>query len=201
MSTELRRTALLFLIAACLMMALPAPAQERGDGERGDQDGDRRSRWEDMSEEDREALRKRFEERRAEMQKQQAQELKERLKMSDEEFEVVGPLIEKVRTVTREREMVSSSRGMGGRGVPGQRGGATFGGAEMSAPAKAVSDAMAKLRQAIEDDNSAAIKDALAALRKSRAEMDKAVKDAREELRGVCTAKWEAEFVLMGLLD
>ena len=29
----------------------------------------------------------------------------------------------------------------------------------------------------------------------------KNVKEAREELRGVCTAKWEAEFVIMGLLD
>lgn len=191
------KLAVLTLFALCLMTALPGTAQDRGGEDRGERD-DRRQRWEDMSEEERDALRKRFEERRAEMEKQRVTELKEQLEMSDDEFEVISPLIEKVRTVTRERDMVANSRG--GRGAPGQRGGGGFGG-ELSKPAQAVTQAIAELRQAVEDDNSGDIKDALAKLRKSRAEMDKLVKDAREELRAVCTAKWEAQFVIMGLLD
>ena len=194
------KLALMALVTFFLTLALPVTAQERGgDGadrsDRGDRN-DRRQRWEDMSEEERDALRKRFEARRAEIEKARKTELKEQLEMSDDEFEVVNPLIEKVRSVIRERDMVASSRGgRGGFGF-GQRGGT-----ELSKPAQAVTEAMAELRQAIEDDNTGDIKDALAKLRKSRAAMDKLVTDAREELRAVCTAKWEAEFVVMGLLD
>jgi len=200
MKTLTRTLALMLLFTFILATAVPCAAQERdgGDraerGERGDRN-DRRQRWEDMSEEDREALRKRFEERRAEFAKRQNEALKAQLEMSDDEFEVVNPLIDKVRTVTRERDMVGNARGFGRRGGGGARG------VELSEPAQAINQAMAELRQAIEDDNTADIKDALAKLRRSRAEMDKLVKDAREELRAVCTAKWEAEFVVMGLLD
>lgn len=196
MKTLARKLALMALVTLFLTMALPCTAQERGGedradrGDRGDRN-DRRQRWEDMSEEERDALRKRFEERRAEQEKRRQAELKERLEMSDDEFEVISPLIEKVRTVIREREMVRSSRNRRGGGF----------GTELSKPAQAVTEAMAELRQATEDDNAGDIKDALGKLRKSRAAMDKLVKDAREELRGVCTAKWEAEFVIMGLLD
>lgn len=199
MKTLTHKLALMTIVALLLTIALPLTAQERGGGDgadRGDraERGDRRQRWEDMSEEERDALRKRFEERRAEFEKQRKTELKEKLEMSDDEFEVINPLIEKVQSAIRERDMVANSRG--GRGGFGQRGGA-----ELSKPAKAVTEAMAELRQAIEDDNTGDIKDALAKLRKSRAAMETIVTEAREELRAVCTAKWEAEFVVMGLLD
>lgn len=192
--------ALVAFVTCIFAMALPATAQERGGedradrGERGQRD-DRRQRWENMSEEEREEMRQRFAERRAEAEKERTERMKEQLGMSDDEFEVISPLIEKVRTAIREREMVSSTRNTRG----GQRGGGFDG--ELSEPAVAATEALAELRQAIEDDNAGDIKDALAKLRKSRAAMDTLVKDAREELRSVCTANWEAQFVLMGLLD
>lgn len=202
MKTSALRLSRLLIVMLLLTMSLPAIAQDRGDrGDRGGDRGDWRQRWENASEEEREQMREemraRMQERIAEREKEQAQELRERMEISEDEFEILAPMIQKVRALVRERDMVS--RG-GGRGAPGERGGGGFG-VELTDPGKAVSEAMAELRQAIEDDNSGDIKDALSKLRKARAAMDALVKEAREELRGVCTAKWEAEFVVMGLLD
>ncbi len=193
------RLFLMLSLALTFGMSLPAVAQDGGQG--GDRGGDRgRPDWENMSEEEREAFRKRMEERRAEFEKQQSDEMRKQLEMTEEDFAVVGPLIEKVRNATRERD--SASRGGRGFGGPGGQGAFTQrGGAEQSEHVKAANEAVAELRQAIEDDNAGDIKNALAKLRKARVALDKAVKDAREELRSVSTAKWEAEFVLMGLLD
>ena len=60
---------------------------------------------------------------------------------------------------------------------------------------------MTTLREAMEKEDDKAIKSGLKKLRESRDAMDKSVSDAREELRSICSAKWEAEFVVMGLLD
>lgn len=202
------------LVIVLFAMTVPAMAQDGGDRRGGDQGEDRgaerdrgergergdrgnwRERWENMSDEEREAMRKQIEARRAEMEERRSEALRERLGISKEDFEAVTPLIEKVRGAVREREAIGrmSQRGdVGGRGLRAP--------AEQSAHAKAASEAMQKLREAIEDDNTSDIKSALTKLRTARAGMDKTLKDAREELRSVCTPKWEAEFVMMGLLD
>lgn len=184
-------------------MSLPVFAQDRGEergqerGQDRERGGDWRERWENMSDEEKEAMRERMRQRMAEREQQQSEDLRERLEMSEEDFEAIAPMIKKVRDLSREREMVT--RG-GGRGTPGQRSGGDFG-VELSDSAKAASEAMAELRQAIADDDKGDIKSALGKLRKARTAMDKALKEAREELRSVCSAKWEAEFVVMGLLD
>ena len=200
MKVAVHRLSLMFVVMLSLVLSVPVLAQDRGGegGEGADRGGDRggRQRWEEMSEEERDALRKRMEERRAEYEKQQSEEMRERLKMSAEDFEVIGPMIDKVRTAQRERDSAMRA----GRGF-GQRGGTSTFGVEQTEHVKASSEAMAELRQALEDDDAGDIKNALTKLRKARAALDKAVKDAQAELQGVCTAKWEAEFVMMGLLD
>lgn len=193
---------LLLALIMTLSTGLPVLAQDDGADDQPrernrDRGNDWRERWENMSEEERAELRKRFEDRRAEMEKQRSEQLRERLEMTEEDFGLIAPMIQKVQGLVRERDMVS--RG-GGRGGPGQRGGGSFG-IELSDEGKAVSEAMTKLREAVENNKKGDIKDALSKLRKARAAMDKLVKDAREELRGVCTPKWEGEFVVMGLLD
>lgn len=198
------------LVVVLFAMAVPAMAQDGGErgqdrgadregardrGDRGDR-GNWRERWENMSDEEREAMRKQIEARRAEMEERRSEALRERLGISKEDFEAVTPLIEKVRGAVREHEAIGrmSQRGdVGGRGLRAP--------AEQSAHAKAAGEAMQRLREAIEDDNTSDIKSALTKLRTARAGMDKTLKDAREELRSVCTPKWEAEFVMMGLLD
>lgn len=190
---------LLFMIT----MALPlsAVAQEgEGNRDRGSR-AEMRERWENASEEEREQMReemrKRFEERNAERSKQQAEALRERLGMTEEDYEAIAPLIGNVRNLLREREQATRGSRAGQRG--GRTGGADT--SNMSDRAKAVTGAMATLREAMEKEDDKAIKSGLKKLRDSRAAMDKAVSEAREELRSICSAKWEAEFVVMGLLD
>lgn len=199
MKAYAQRLPLLFIVMLMMSLSLPAMSQERG-GQEGDRN-DRaalRERWENASEEEREEMREemrqRMQARRDQNAKRQAEQMRQRLGISEEDFELIGPMIDKVRSAMRERDR--ANRGSNG---PGQRGG-RFGG-EQSESGKAASEALAKLRQAIADDNVGDIKSSLAKLRKARAVLDKTLMDAREELRAVSSAKWEAEFVVMGLLD
>lgn len=198
MKPLIQRPALMLILAFSIVMAMPSIAQERGGGDNdraserdSDRRGDRRQRWEEMSEQEREEMRKRIEERRAEYEQRRSEEMRERLGMSEEEFEVINPMINKVRGLMRERQMASGNRGRG----------FISGSNEISDEAKSASEAMAELRQAIEDDNKGDIKDALEKLRKARTAMDAKIKEAREELRSVLTPKWEASLVVMGVLD
>lgn len=200
MKSLIQSFSLMLIVVLTVTVSAPVAAQDRGDGgndrasERdGDRRGDRdrRQRWEDMSEEEREEMRKRMEERRAEYEKRRSEEMRERLGMSEDEFEIINPMIDKVRGLMRERQMASGNRGRGFFGGSG----------EVSDEAKSASEAMAELRQAIEDDNKGDIKDALEKLRRARTAMDAKIKEAREELRSVLTPKWEASLVVMGVLD
>ena len=80
----------------------------------------------------------------------------------------------------------------GGRGGPGG-----FGGDEEQ------SDATKALSELLKQDDPPAeeIQKKLAALRAERKAKEKELKDAREKLREVLTAKQEAMLVLQGLLD
>ena len=199
--TTTRFSMLALALLMVFAMGLPAAAQERGGDEARPTERERdrgqnwRERWENMSEEEREQMRKRMEERRAEYEKRRNEQLRERLDISEEDFELVQPLMQRVQTLLREREMTTRS------GRSSQRGGGFGSGGELTDEGKAVAEAMGELRQAVADDNKGDIKDALGKLRKARAAHDKKVSEAREELRSVCTAKWEGEFVVMGLLD
>ena len=121
---------------------------------------------------------------------------------------MIGPLVEKVQTLSRD---MNSGRGMMAMGMLGQRGGA--GGTDRrrgGAPAGTTEEPPSELRRAQEalqaalaDETStpALIKDRLTAYRKAREKARLDLAKAQEELRQVLTVRQEAQLVLMGLLD
>ena len=199
------------LILLMVLMSAPAYAQGgrgqggRGGAEGGGRDGGRQ-RFEEMSEEDREAMMEQFRERMAERQAEQDEQLREEIDASEEEFELLQPKIERVRQLTRERQMASAAGFGGGRGGQaggrGGRGGGFGGLFETSDEGEALTEAQQELREVLEDKAVAAdVKDALDDYREARDAMDEAISEAREDLRGLLTARQEAYFVVNGMLD
>ena len=216
-----RKKAVLLLVAAMAVFGAmgTVTAQDgglRGDrGERG-QRGDRPERrggpdWQNMSEEQREQMRERMQERFQQMRAEQAQRMRDRLELSEDEFSALAPMIERVQQLAMESASASRSPfgrgdrgdrgGRGGRGGPGGFGGAF--GIEPSPQAQAVSDASDRLGGVLEQESPSSdqVKQELAALRQARIALDDALRQAREELRGYLTPKQEATLVLQGLLD
>lgn len=214
--------AILLLVTG--LMSMPAYAQGgrggRGGGGEGGRDGGRQ-RFEDMSEEEREAMMEQFRQRMAERQAEMDEQLRVDIDASEEEFEVLLPKIERVRQLTRERQMASAGAAFGGQGRGG-RGGGEAGGRggrggeaggrggrnpmaqlfETSEEGEALIEAQAELREVLEEKAVAAdVKDALEAYREARDAMDGALAEAREDLRGLLTAQQEAYFVVNGMLD
>ncbi|MFI4862250.1 MAG: hypothetical protein ACIAXF_16420, partial [Phycisphaerales bacterium JB063] len=116
--------AILLLVTG--LMSMPAYAQGgrggRGGGGEGGRDGGRQ-RFEDMSEEEREAMMEQFRQRMAERQAEMDEQLRVDIDASEEEFEVLLPKIERVRQLTRERQMASAGAAFGGQGRGGRGGG------------------------------------------------------------------------------
>lgn len=191
------------LVGALTLSAGTAMAQPEGDRgdrrDRGDR-GDRRERFENMSDEQREQLRERFAQRMQERQQREAERLQDELGATDEEFALLNPRIEKIRTLQRERMMAERMGGNDRRGGPGGFFGADV---ELSEQGQALRDAAQSLRESLEDEDASAdaIKQALTSLRETRAAMDTQVKAAQEELRGLLTARQEASMVVQGVLE
>ena len=122
--------------------------------------------------------------------------LKTSLKVTDEEWTVLKPLVEKVQTAQRE---AGAGRGFGGRG------GGPGGGADPNAPADTRPGAAesAALRTAVESDSTSAddLKAKLAAVRAVRKKGAADLAVAREELKKVVTVRQEAVLVSMGILE
>jgi outer membrane murein-binding lipoprotein Lpp len=136
-----------------------------------------------------------------EFRKKMAERLKESLKVSDEEWAVIQPLIEKVTTKQRE---AMGGRGFGGASRGGDRGGnppAT--GGSSTDPARAGSAERDALRSAVEDENTSAaeLKAKLTAVREQRKKATAELAEAREELRKVLTVRQEAALVSYGILE
>lgn len=158
----------------------------------------------------------------AEIQARMMERMKENLGATDEEWKVVGPLVQSV--MEKQREMgrggFRGMMGFGGRGMRGpgrggdqppeargdqpprregdqgpRRGG--FGGPEMDDPE---GDALQAALDA-KDTPAEEIQTKLKALRDARKARADALAKAREELRKVLTARQEATLVLMGFLD
>ncbi len=168
---------------------------ERGGGERG-QRGERPD-FENMSDEDREAFRARMSEQmQARMQERNAS-LGEEMGFSEEEFEAISPLMERVQRLNTERQMIAG--GGGGRG--GFRGG--FNTDQMSDPAQAAMEATTALRETLDEatPSKETISRHLTALREARAAHATELAEARAELVEVLTAKQEAILVLSGTLE
>jgi len=156
--------------------------------------------WDDMSEEQRKQMTERFEQRRQEMKREQNQRLRDDLELSEEEFEVLSPMVDQVRQLSNE-SMVAGRNFFGGRGG---RGFNPFGqDADMSSQGKAVSEASTALRELLEAEEvgSDQIIDKLNTLRRARAEHQDALRQAREDLRELLTPLQEAKLVLQGMLD
>lgn len=122
--------------------------------------------------------------------------MKAALKVTDEEWAVLSPLIEKVQTAQR---AAFSGRfgGFGGRGGPGGPGGP---GGGSDRPGAAESQA---LRTALESDSTSPeeLKAKLAAVREVRKKGAAELAAARAELQKVVTVRQEAVLVSMGILD
>lgn len=132
--------------------------------------------------------------------------LKTALKVSDEEWNVLKPLLEKVQTAQRE---AGAGRGLGGRGPggggPGGPGGGGPGGpgGDPGAEARPGAAESAALRTALESDSTSP-EDLKAKLEAVRAVRKKGTADlaaAREELKKVVTVRQEAVLVSMGILE
>lgn len=206
------RVALILLVAG--LMSMPAYAQGgRGGGQGGGRDGGGRDggrqRFEDMSDDEREAMMEQMRERMAQRQAEQDEQLREEIGASEDEFELLQPKIERVRQLTRERQMANSGNAFGGRG--GGRGGDAAGRGgrnpmadlfETSEEGEALMETRTELREVLEEKAVAAdVKEALDAYREAREAMDEAIAEAREDLRGLLTARQEAYFVVNGMLD
>jgi hypothetical protein len=174
----------LALTATVLVAQGQAPATPEQNRQRG---GDRRGNPEDF-------------------RKMMAERLKTQLKVSDEEWGVIQPLIEKVQA--KQRDASGSRFGGGGRG-PG--GGGTPGGG--NAPATSSSDASRAeragtaereaLRTALENESTSpeTIKAKLTAVREVHKKSVAELAAAREELQKVLTVRQEATLVSYGILE
>ena len=122
-----------------------------------------------------------------------AERLKTSMKVTDDEWAVLQPLIEKV--ITKQRESMAGR--FGGFGGFGGRGGGGPGGDRAgSAESQALRDALDKDGTSAED-----IKAKLNAVRESRKKATVELAAAREELKKVVSVRQEAVLFSMGILD
>jgi hypothetical protein len=144
------------------------------------------------------------------MQEMMLERMKTQLKVSDEKWPKVKPLLKKVRTL---RDQVSPrfggmmfGRGGMGPGGRGGRGGAApggRGGTATDAPQTEVGKATSALRTALRAEAPKAddIKAKLAALRAAKAKAKKDLAKAESNLKAQLTTEQEATLVLMGQID
>lgn len=149
-----------------------------------------------------------------EFRKQMSERLKASLKVTDDEWAVIQPLMEKVQTKLRDS---MSTRGFGGGGGPsgggdprrrGGDGGGTPSGGTPGAPGgqrtdRPTSPERDALRTALEDEKTTPedIQAKLAALRDVRKKSEGELAAAREDLRKVLSVRQEAALVGMGILE
>ncbi len=198
------------LVVALAGVAMPVAAQDGPpDRQRGN-----RQRFEDMSDEEREAFRERMMERLAEREAEMLEDLREEMGAGEDDFAVLSPMIVRVQSLQRERDTLAAAARFGGRGGPGGRGqgrggGRGFGGPggfamfDMSEHAQSWQDARAGLEEALEDDDAAAetLHEKIKALRAARAAHESELASAQKELREVLVARQEAVLILRGMLD
>ncbi len=131
-----------------------------------------------------------------------SERLKTSLKVTDDEWTVLQPLIEKV--TTKQRDAMSGRfGGFGGRssgGSGGDRGSSSGGGSGGDRPGTAESQA---LRDALEKEGTAAtdIAAKLAAVREFRKKSAAELAAVRADLQKVVTARQEAVLFSMGILE
>ena len=140
------------------------------------------------------------------MRQAYAERMKETLGVTDEEWKVLGPRIEKVQTLSMQLRAGGRMGMFGGRGGRGDR-------PEGAAPPDAqpqperelseVEKAANALRETLDNEDATAddIAKKLTALREAREKVKQELAVAQDDLRQLLTARQEAQLVLMGLLD
>lgn len=130
----------------------------------------------------------------------QAKRTQEALGVTDAEWAVLAPKVEKVQTLQFQSMAGRFGGGRGGRG--GGPGGGGPGGAA-AAPTTPVSEATAALQTLLENKDATPeqIKAKLTALRDARAKAKEELTKAQAELREVLSVRQEAILVERGLLD
>lgn len=164
-----------WMVASALVLVLGLVAQARAQ-DRGDA-GDRMARFREEA----------------------AKRMKESLGVTDEEWKVLQPKIEKVQTLSRQVRG-GMMRGMFGRGN-------RPGGGNPPAPAEGtqtpVEKALADLQKVLENKDAKPedVKPVLEAYRLARAKATEELQKAQKELKEVLTVQQEAKLVAAGVLD
>ncbi len=168
------------------------------------QEGGRRQQF------DPEQMRQRMEQ----MRQERAERMREQLGVSADDWQVIGPRIERIEELRGQATMgaMRGGRGFGapagGPGGPGGQGnrGGRFGNARPDADPADLPEtvrAMQNLREVLDDDqaDNNTIKEALTKLRAANEKARKELSDAREDLRTLLTLRQEAQLVAMGILE
>ena len=136
----------------------------------------------------------------AEMRARMEARIKEQLGVNDDEWKVLQPKVEKVMTAQRS---AATGGGFGGFGGGRRGGGGGGGGGGGDQPQSEVAKARADLRTTLENQNASAdeINQKLTALRNARSKAKGDLESAQKELKEVLTARQEAVFVSMGMLE
>ncbi len=131
-----------------------------------------------------------------EMRARYLERFKEQLEVSDAEWEVIRPRLEKVTALARETTISRFGQTERRRG---RRGGDEAEAQEQSALAEAAEE----LREVLEADASTPeeIQAKLTALREAREQARQDLAQAQAELRELLTQRQEAQLVLLGILD
>jgi len=217
--TALAMAALVGLWWSGLVMAQETPPTPPAGGDTAQPGGRQRPSAAEMSQ------------RMEEWRKRAADQLRQSLGASEDEWKVLQPLIEKVQNLqrsTRGGMMRAGIGGFGGMGGFGNVGGRTRGGrgtrdanstagaapAAATPPAPTNPDGTPRELTEVEkkttalndvlknkDASPTQITEALTALRTARAKDQQGLTQAREELKKVVTAHQEAMLVLMGVLE
>lgn len=185
------KTLWLGVMAVLMVGVLTVSAQDQPARQRGGGGGDGQPR-----QFDREAFAQRM-----------ADRMKERLDVTDEEWAVISPRLEKVNELRREAGNGFGRGGFGGFGGRRNRGG-NDGGERPERPAlpddaPATMKLSVKLNELLDDAKTdpAVLKQTLADLRAARAAAQKNLEAAQASLRELLTLRQEAVLVSMGVLE
>ena len=128
-----------------------------------------------------------------------AERMRERLGATEEEWEVLSPLVEQVQTLSRQLRAGAMAAGRWGRPRRG-----SDDEDEADAPPLTGIEAAAQTLRELADSDTATdeeLQEAMESLRTAKAAVETEVAAARDALRDEATVRQEAQLVLMGLLD
>lgn len=137
------------------------------------------------------------------MRQQRAERMREALGATDEEWQVLEPLVQKVQTLSAQARVGGGGMRMRRRGGADAAGGGGRGGPGAEEPQSELQQAQSALQETLANTNASAadISAKLKVLREAREKARQELDVAQKELREVITLRQEAQLVLMGLLD